>query len=109
LKREQQQLTIAFPPEKNKASNTISIEDVGIVNLDLPRITITQALLSTFIENNAAVLSCDARHLPGGIFIPITANHIYTAKLRYQLESSKSLRKNLWQQTVTAKIQDQAL
>jgi CRISPR-associated protein Cas1 len=60
------------------------------------------------IENNAAVLSCDSRHLPAGLFMPMSANHIYTEKLRYQLESSEPLRKNLWQQTVKAKINNQA-
>lgn len=108
LKKEQQQLRVEFPPEENKATKSIPIEDVGLVILDHPRITITQALLSTLIENNAAVLSCDARHLPGGLFMPMTVNHVYTEKLRYQLEASEPLRKNLWQQTVKAKIENQA-
>lgn len=108
LKKEQQQLKVEFPAEEHKAAKTIPIEDVGLVILDHPRITITQALLATFIENNAAVLSCDVRHLPGGLFMPMTANHNYTEKLRYQLESSEPLRKNLWQQTVMAKIKNQA-
>lgn len=108
LKKEQDQLKIQFPKEEEKPSRSIPIEDVGIIILDHPRITVTQALLQALIENNAAVLSCDSRHLPAGLFMPMSANHIYTEKLRYQLESSEPLRKNLWQQTVKAKIDNQA-
>lgn len=108
LKKEQLQLKVEFPAEENKAARTIPIEDVGIVILDHPRVTISQALLTALIENNAALLSCDSRHLPAGLFMPMSANHTYTEKLRYQLEASEPLRKNLWQQTVKAKIENQA-
>lgn len=108
LKKEQEQLKIEFPAEEEKASRNIPIEDVGIIILDHQRLTITQALLQALIDNNAAVLSCDSRHLPTGLFMPMSANHIYTEKLRYQLDSSEPLRKNLWQQTVKVKIENQA-
>jgi CRISP-associated protein Cas1 len=35
-------------------------------------------------------------------------NDTYTEKLRYQMEASEPLKKQLWKQTVTAKIQNQA-
>jgi len=108
LKKEQDQLKVEFPSEEDKAPKTIPVEDIGIIILDHPRVTLTQALLSALIDNNAALLSCDSRHLPAGLFMPMSANHIYTEKLRYQLESSEPLRKNLWQQTVKAKIENQA-
>lgn len=108
LKKDQLQLRVEFPAEDNKPSKTVPIEDIGILILDHPRVTITQALLAALIENNAALLSCDNRHLPVGLFMPMSANHTYTEKLKYQLESSEPLRKNLWQQTVKAKIDNQA-
>lgn len=108
LRKEQDQLKIEFPKEKEKPSRNIPIEDIGILILDHPRLTVTQALLQALIGNNAALLSCDSHHLPAGLFMPMSANHTYTEKLRYQLESSEPLRKNLWQQTVKAKIENQA-
>ena len=107
LKKKQSQLEVSYPDDQKK-EKSVPIEDIGIVILDNPRVTITQALLTSLLENNAAVLSCDARHLPLGLFMPMTANHMYTEKLRHQLTSSEPLRKNLWQQTVKAKIQNQA-
>ncbi len=107
LKKEQNQLKVEFPDEE-KSARTVPIEDIGILILDHHRLTITQSLLQALIDHNAAVLSCDARHLPAGLLLPMSANHIFTEKLRYQLDSSEPLRKNLWQQTVKAKIINQA-
>lgn len=108
LKKQDSQLKVEFPIDSDNDSKTVPIEDIGLLILDSPRITITQALLSELLENNTAVLSCDDRHLPLGLFMPMASNHIFTEKLRYQLESSEPLRKNLWQQTVKAKIKNQA-
>jgi CRISPR-associated protein Cas1 len=108
LKKEQDQLKIDFPKEEKKQARVIPIEDIGILILDHPRLTITQGLLQALIENNAALLSCNNSHLPVGLFMPMSANHTYTEKLKYQLESSEPLRKKLWQQTVRAKIENQA-
>jgi CRISPR-associated protein Cas1 len=108
LKKSLNQVKVEFPDGSDQEPKTVPIEDIGILILDNPRITITQALLSELLENNTAVLSCDQRHLPLGLFMPMASNHIYTEKLRFQLESSEPLRKNLWQQTVKAKIQNQA-
>jgi CRISPR-associated protein Cas1 len=79
-----------------------------MVVLDHPQITLSQALLTALIEQNSALLSCDARHLPVGLFMPMAVNHVYTEKLRHQIDASEPLKKNLWQQTVKAKILNQA-
>lgn len=93
---------------KQEVIKTIPIEDIGVVVLDNPRITITQGLLAALSENNAVLINCDFKHLPFSMLLPTAVHHAYTDKLRYQLESSAPLRKNLWQQTVVAKIKNQA-
>lgn len=87
---------------------TIPVEDIGVVLLDSPRITITQPLLNALLENNAAVITCDAKHLPSGMFLPLEGNTVQSERFRSQLEASLPLKKQLWQQTVQAKIQNQA-
>lgn len=91
-----------------KEKVTIPIEDVGIIILDNPQISITQALLSSLIENNVAVLISDQKHLPFGLTLPMFSHHAFTEKLYQQLEGSQPLKKNLWQQTIIAKITNQA-
>lgn len=87
---------------------TIPVEDIGILLLDHHQITITQGLVNALIENNAAVLWCDCRHIPNGLILPMAGNHVFTEKLKYQLSASEPLKKQLWKQTVQAKIRNQA-
>lgn len=108
LRLRQQQMVIEFSKSDDKPERSIPIEDVGLVILDHQQITISQGLLTALVENNAAVLNCDQRHLPSSMLLPMRVNHVYTEKLRHQLNSSEPLRKNLWQQTVKTKIQNQA-
>ncbi|MCF8371130.1 MAG: type II CRISPR-associated endonuclease Cas1 [Bacteroidales bacterium] len=107
LKKKQNQLLIDYPGE-DKESRSVPIEDIGIVVLDHYQITITQGLLTALLENNAAVLNCDQKHLPHALMLPMHSHHAYTEKVKHQLNASASLKKNLWQQTVSAKIQNQA-
>lgn len=76
--------------------------------LDHRQITITQGLLEALLENNVAVVTCDTRSLPVGLFLPLYGNTTQNEKFRLQLDASLPLRKQLWQQTIRAKIENQA-
>ena len=93
---------------KAEATKTIPIEDIGIVVLDNKRITITQGVMEALLENNAAVITCNESHLPIGMHLPLVGNTTQTERMRYQIEASQPLKKQLWQQTIIAKIQNQA-
>lgn len=87
---------------------TIPIEDIGIVILDNGQITITHGALSSLIDNNSAVVTCDGSHMPNGLFLPLAGNTEQNEKFRSQIDSSEPLKKQLWQQTICAKISNQA-
>ena len=87
---------------------TIPIEDIGVVLLDNRQITITQGVLEALLENNCAVISCDASHMPVGLMLPLEGHTLQSERFRYQLKASLPLKKQLWQQTVQAKITNQA-
>ena len=95
-------------PDDNSILGTIPIEDIGVVVLDNPQITITQALLAALIERNTAVISCDDKHMPAGLVLPLDGNSIQTERFREQIDATEPLKKNLWAQTVKAKIANQA-
>lgn len=84
------------------------IEDIGIVILDHPQITITQALIAKFMTYNVVVISCDNTHHPSGLLLPIEGHTLQSQKQKAQVEASQPLKKQLWQQTITAKIRNQA-
>lgn len=93
---------------KEAQQHTIPVEDVGVVVLDNRQITITQGLLEALLENNCAVVTCDSSHLPVGLMLPLCGNTTQNERFRCQLDASLPLKKQLWQQTVQAKIRNQA-
>ena len=106
LRMQQSQLIVEYPDINE--SKSVAIEDIGIVIIDHQQISVTHGLMNALIDNNAAVLWCDSHHLPNGLVLPMSANHVFTEKLRYQLDASEPLKKQLWKQTVQAKIDNQA-
>jgi len=95
-------------PSDNSELGSVPIEDIGVVLLDNPQITITHALMAALVERNVALISCDEKHLPVGLMLPLDGNTIQTERFRTQIEVSEPLKKNLWAQTVKAKIENQA-
>lgn len=106
LSTKNEQLQISFP-EADKADRTVPIEDLGMIVLENQQITITNGLLAKLTDRKVAIVSCNAQHLPEGLLLPMQGHTEQTERVRYQLEASQPLKKNLWQQTVSAKIKNQ--
>ncbi len=87
---------------------TKPIEDLGVMVLDHQQITITQGLLEALLENNVAIVTCNSRGMPVGLMLPLCGNTTQNERFRHQLEASVPLRKQLWQQTIRTKINNQA-
>lgn len=87
---------------------TKPIEDLSVVVLDHQLITITQGLLEALLENYVALITCNSRSMPVGLQLPLYGNTIQNERFRSQLDASKPLQKQLWQQTMKAKIENQA-
>lgn len=104
LSKQNNQLSIKLEDDLK----TVPIEDIGIIILDSPRITISNALLEAMVGNNVAVLTCNVKHMPFGLMLPLASHSEYTDRLKYQLNASLPLKKNLWQQTIKRKIRNQA-
>ena len=93
---------------KAESVRTVPIEDIGVIVLDNKQITITQGALEALLENNAAVVTCDSNRMPVGLMLPLCGNTTQNERFREQLDASLPLKKQLWQQTVQAKIANQA-
>ena len=104
------QLVVKIPDRQDNMENvrTIPIEDIGIVILDHKQITLTQGLIESLLDNNCALITCSSNHLPVGLMLPLYGNTIQNERFRYQIYASLPLRKQLWQQTIQAKIVNQA-
>jgi CRISPR-associated protein Cas1 len=110
LSKRHEQLVITLPnvPEGIENSATVPIEDIGLVILDHPQIQLSQSLMATLLLHNVALITCDEQHLPTGLLLNLNGHSHQTLHFRNQTTASEALKKQLWQQTVKAKILNQA-
>lgn len=107
-----EQLVVVLPeasmlPGKDK-SITIPIEDIGVMVTDHPQITLTHFLITALLNNNVALITCNDRHMPSGLLLPLEGNTTQSERFQHQINASEPLRKRLWQQTIKQKILNQA-
>lgn len=97
-------------PESFKVQTQVTkpIEDIGVVVLDNQRITITTGAMEALLANNCAIITCDQRSMPVGLMLPLSGNTTQSERFRDQIDASLPLKKQLWQQTIQAKISNQA-
>lgn len=94
--------------ELQDVTRTLPIEDIGVVILDHKQITITHALIDALLANNVAIVTSNDKHLPVGLMLPLDGNTLQSERFRAQIDASEPLKKQMWQQTVVAKILGQA-
>ena len=93
---------------KRQAEVTKPIEDIGVVVLDHRRITLTTGVLEALLANSCAVITCDRQSMPVGLLLPLCGHTTQNERFRKQLDASLPLKKQLWQQTIRTKINNQA-
>lgn len=93
---------------RQQAVKTIPVEDIGVMVLDHRQITLTHGVMEALLANNCALITCDSSRMPAGLMLPLDVNTIQSERFRDQIDASVPLKKQLWQQTVQAKIENQA-
>lgn len=106
LKTTNEQMVIEM--QDSGETKQVPIEDIGLLILDHQQITITQATIAKLLANNVAFITCDNTHHPTGLMLNLNGNTLQSQKFQAQVEASVPLKKQLWQQTVMAKIENQA-
>lgn len=106
LSAKKNQLVISYPGEEKKP--TVPIEDIGVLLMEHSQITISHHAISQLLAHNAAIITCDAHHLPQGMMLNLNGHHIQHAHFQHQIAASNTLKEKLWQQTIKQKIKNQA-
>lgn len=106
LKTKDEQLI--FESHEDGELKTLPIEDIGVLIMDHQQITITQALIAKLLENNVALITCNSKHHPTGLMLNLDGHTLQSKKFAAQVDATAPLKKQLWQQTVSAKIDNQA-
>lgn len=103
LKLKDNQLKIEDPITK-EVKGSVAVEDMGFLILDHPQITLSHPVILALQQQNVAIVSCDESHLPLGLMLPMSGHVEHSDRLKHQINCSEPLRKQLWKQTVEAKI-----
>lgn len=106
LSTKKRQLVINYPDDQKES--TVPIEDIGILILEHRQITISHSLITYLLGNNAAIVTCDAHHMPQGMMLNLNAHTEQQAHFRVQIEATEAQKGRFWQQTIKAKILNQA-
>lgn len=111
LKCSNDQLVVSYNHVKgleDRDDKTVPIEDIGMLVLEHQQITLSHYLLDKLVTNNVAVITCNETHHPTGMLLSLEGNTLQSERFRAQIEATEPLKKQLWQQTVKAKINNQS-
>lgn len=86
----------------------VPLEDMAVLVLDGPDLTLSHQLLASCASRGIAVLTSDEKHLPNGLLLPLSGHTLHTATLRQQIDAGAPATKRVWQTIVKAKIVAQA-
>jgi CRISPR-associated protein Cas1 len=89
--------------------SAIPIEDIGFIVIDHAEIYISITAMNLLVENNSCVIICNSNHLPNGMFLNLNSHHIQQEIFKNQINASVPLKKQLWQQTIIEKINNQGI
>lgn len=88
--------------------HSVPIEDISAIVLESRQSTITTAAMAALAQNGVVTFWCDVTHLPCGISLSFAQHSRQLGVLRWQMGLTLPAKKRMWQQVVTAKIQNQA-
>ena len=89
--------------------STVPIEDIGFLVIDNSETFLSIPAMNLLIENNTSVIICGNNHLPNGMFLNLNSHHIQQEIFKNQIDASAPLKKQLWQQTIVEKINNQGI
>ena len=101
------QLVIKTKYGEDEKQTSRPIEDIGVVILDNGQITISHNAIKALQDNKVVIISCDDTHMPHSLMLPMEGHTEQSQRYGIQLQASVPLKKNLWQQTIVAKINNQ--
>jgi CRISPR-associated protein Cas1 len=104
LRLEQKALLV----EQDAGSVRIPLEDISVLVIDQPQVSLTAQLLSACAARQIAVITVDETHTPNGVLLPHLPHSRALQVMRKQLDMSQPRRKRLWQGIVQRKINNQA-
>lgn len=98
----------ALQIEQEPGKAQVPLEDISVLVLDQPQVTLTGQLLAALAQAQIAVLTVGSDHHPNGVLLPLLPHSRALKIMRAQLATSVPQQKRWWQRIVRQKIINQA-
>ncbi len=86
----------------------VLIDEIGILIIENPAVSITGFLLSALTEKKVKVIFCDTKRNPISELIPHHGSHDSSSKVRTQIQWAENIKELVWQDIISEKIRKQA-
>ncbi|MGX7417616.1 type II CRISPR-associated endonuclease Cas1 [Carnobacterium gallinarum] len=87
---------------------TIPVDDILSVMIETKQCSITIPTISFLAENQVALFTCDDRHLPCSVLLPLGNHSRKLQTLHFQMNLLKRTKKRIWKKIIQQKIINQA-
>jgi CRISPR-associated protein Cas1 len=94
--------------QDNQVRERIPVADIAAVIASHRQVVFTQHALAALGQAGAIVVSCDERHHPASMLLPLEAHFAQSERFRAQAEAGAPVKKRIWQELVRAKIAAQS-
>jgi CRISP-associated protein Cas1 len=111
LKCNNEQLIISYKHVKGQehlVDKSKALEDIAVLVLDHQQISLTHYLMDKCMYYNIALVCTNPSHHPTGMLLNLDGHTVQSEKFKYQVNATEPLKKQLWQQIISSKIQNQA-
>lgn len=98
---------LIYTHKEDQTRKECPINELAYLILAHTHISLTQALLTALAEAKVAVITCDAKHLPHALTLPLRGHYLQSERARAQVALTEAQKEHLWAQIVRAKIQNQ--
>ncbi len=86
---------------------SVPLEDIASITLETRCSTITAPLLGALADSDAVLISCNERHMPNGVLLPLGSHSRTLLMLKRQIGWTPHFKKKLHQQIIQQKIINQ--
>jgi CRISP-associated protein Cas1 len=92
----------------NKQIAKVPLEDISVLIIDTPQVSLSTALLAACADAQIAVITVGENHLPNGVLLPYLSHSRTLKIMQSQLKLTVSKKKRIWRSIVQQKIRNQA-
>lgn len=99
---------IGYLVVRGRETVKVHLDEIGILIIESTAVSLTAYLLSELMKHKIKVIFCDEKRNPSSELIPYYGAHDTSAKIRKQIDWTKSIKEEVWTAVVTQKIIKQA-